>query len=233
MKRIVLMLTTWALAACGARSSPAPEPPRAVAELRLGHYVTYRYGGPMADLPVELTKTVTDISERAPRVLQVEVVATRGSEQRRWIEIVRVTDEASQRQALESLYTWNEAAQDYREAPSAELEELYAWTLFWGRHTQPRSRTTSECRFEGEEEPLRCACERGQLEHAGRQLDYQWSECPTIPFGHGPGELRDALTHDIVLQVEVAAHGVVRPVRAQPRRHDQYVQRSLVGNFWR
>lgn len=122
--RLVLALLS-AAAACAHGSGSTAED--AGTRYRVGDWVVYEYTGSWFDEPVRLTERI--IAQEGRR-LEIEVVASRGMEQRAWVQVVTDTEANRKADKVDELYRLVDGAREAIDASDPQiLLDLYEWIL--------------------------------------------------------------------------------------------------------
>jgi len=184
---------------------PGAEPVTAEASLyRPGDFVVYRYSGLFSETPVELRESV--LSRRGAR-LEIEVVARRGAEERRWIQVVTDTPENREANRVDALY---EVVGGRRvrlaNDRNRDLFRLYEWTTI--TQTGPaRDQREVACAQRIGDSELRCSCHEARLDWHGRSLRAVQSECPDFLWTHGPSRIWDEGSDEDAWRVDILEYG--------------------------
>ena len=147
----------------------------------------YRDQGTYSPEPVILEETVTAVDGLR---LAIDVTATRGGQQRRWIQVVTDTEENRENNAVDELI---EVVDGERHALDAhdgrELVRLYGWTLppcgAFEEAPEPEARDITVG-----SETYACRCVRARTTCEGSPATAVIRECPDFVWGHAYGEVR-------------------------------------------
>lgn len=115
---------TGSASASAAATPPAAEPGT---RYRIGDYVVYRYDGSALPAPVTLTEEI--VAQQGLR-LEIQVTARRGTEQRRWIQVVTDTPENRSNDVVDELYlVENGQRKRLANENDADVYRLYQWII--------------------------------------------------------------------------------------------------------
>lgn len=187
-----------------ARTATPPPPGAPATRYRVGDFVEYRYRGTFTAAPVVFRETVR--AQEGNR-LRIDIVVTRGSEERRWVQILTDTPENQRNNVIDALYEWKDGR--YVKLGGELMREafrLYAWTILMpdGRATDVAQRACTQV-IAGTS--YACRCTTGKNALRGKALRFEDSVCPDFLWTHGPGFFVDAATGEDILRMEVGAAG--------------------------
>lgn len=191
-------------------ASPAPPPAHVGARrapgtrFRVGDFVVYRYTGLFTPEPVELRERI--IAQDGAR-LTIDVVATRGSEQRHWEQIVTDTADNGRNNVVDELYEHVGAERrKLANAGNADLMRLYAWTVL-----QPDGKAhdvhTDKAMFTIARDNFTCDRTSGRNEWHGRKLQFESFVCPEFLWSHARARFWDDGTGEEILRADVEDSG--------------------------
>ncbi|MCS6797121.1 MAG: hypothetical protein NZ898_01095 [Myxococcota bacterium] len=200
----------------GCAGAPATHPTAGAhpsTRYRVGDYVVYEYRGAWTTAPVILRERVT---AREGNRLRIDVTAERGSEVRRWVQVVVDTPENQRNNVVDALY---EARDDgFVRLPNEgnrDLFRLYEWVRFEPDGPATDVQTVScERSFGGRIHA--CTCTRGRTRWNGRPVVLDQARCPDFLWTHGPGGFRDPTTGEEVFWIDVLESGRHADARAEP-----------------
>ena len=175
----------------------------AISKYREGDKVVYKYTGTFSAAPVTLTEVIKTIT--AGNVLEIEVTATRGTEVRRWLQVVTDTPENQKASLVDALFELDETGVKKKlENIQTDLFRMYEWTLPQPMDAPPEKseRTKEAVDILGTE--YMCDVERGENTLGGKKVTFAFRQCPGFLWTKGPSEL---LTEDgsPVWKVEVVS----------------------------
>ena len=192
---------------CGSASPPAAQVVShsdASTRFRVGDYVVYRYTGLFTPEPVELRERIT---AREGKRLTIDVVATRGSEQRHWEQVVTDTPENERDNVVDELFEYvGGKRQKLANAGNADLMRLYSWTVLQPDGKARDVRTEKAILTMGRDN---FTCDRtfGKNEWHGRKVQFESFVCPEFLWSHARARFWDDGTGEEILLVDVAESG--------------------------
>ena len=131
----LLLAVAFGCSGAPARAEPGPTPPPATAVLetpaatryRVGDYVVYAYSGSALKGPLTLTEEI--VAQDGLR-LEIQVTAKRGSEERRWVQVVTDTPENRRNDKLDELYLVVDGKRErLANEGNADVYRLYEWIM--------------------------------------------------------------------------------------------------------
>ena len=207
ISRSLLVGSVLLALSCGSGPRPAAQAvshPDTSTRFRVGDYVVYHYTGLFTSEPVELRER---ISAREGKRLTIDVVATRGSEQRHWEQVVTDTPENERENVVDELYEHVGAERrKLANVGNADLMRLYSWTVLQpdGKasdvHTEKAMLTMGRDDF---------TCDRtfGKNTWHGRKVQFESFECPQFLWSHARARFWDDGTGEEILRVDVTESG--------------------------
>lgn len=213
---LVVALLPTVLASCATPTAideqAAPRAPDAApaaapsTRYRVGDFVVYRYSGAFSPVPVVLRELVR--AQEGHR-LRIDVTATRGAEELRWIQVLTDTPENQRNNVIDALYQVNDGTpvkldnHDNRDA-----FRLYQWTLIMpeGRAVDVKQHA---CERSIGDVSYACTCTTGKNSWHGRALEFEEVECPDFLWTHAGGRFGDAASGEDVHRTEIIEVGRV------------------------
>jgi hypothetical protein len=195
MSRCALLVAC--VVACGDQHgvTVTPSGGQVSTELHAGDYVVYRFSGSFSEKPVTLREQV--VSRESGRVT-IDVHATRGREERRWIQVGPDTADARWNNTVDEIYVVRDDGTRERlpNPDNATLMRLYDWVLV------PAEGDSTDHESAACDQPIAttrvaCVCERATHGSIHTEL----SRCAGFAWQRGPGRFSSA--SGVVWQVEV------------------------------
>ena len=193
---------------------PAPSTKRRAQEradrgspFRVGDYVVYRYEGAYTKHPVVLRERIL---EKNVFRLVIQVDAERGSERRRWIQVVTDTAENRKKNVVDELYEVKDGTRQRLEnTDNRDLLRLYEWTL---PPCEGGGRAAGETELELSVAGARfsCVCKEALVDCAGKPSRLETCECPEFTWTHAGGEARAQGDAQLIWKVSVERFGNVK-----------------------
>lgn len=190
--------------ACGGGPAPVTAKHEATSRYRKGDFVVYRYSGLYSKEPVELRES---IAAQDGKRLTIDVVATRGSEKRRWQQVVTDSPDNERNNVVDELYEY--AGGERRKldnAGNADLKRLYEWTVIVP-DGKPEDVHTDRAMLEVGHDNFTCNHTTGKTKWHGRSLAFETFDCPEFLWTHGRVRYWDPATGDEILRADVAGMG--------------------------
>ena len=160
--------------ACGPRAPGGVTIPPAGAsaspDLHVGDAVVYRFSGSFSSEPVTVRQDVLAMDDKR---VTIEVHATRGHEERRWVQIGPVGNDAR----------WNNAVDELGNLPNpddATLARLWEWVVY-PAEGEPANKTTAACERKIGSFALACTCESavvGAVQTEQARCPFAWQRGP-------------------------------------------------------
>lgn len=169
-----------------------------------GDFVVYQYSGTFSPQPVALREEI--LSVRGLR-LEISVRATRGSEERHWVQIVTDTIENQRSNIVDELYVVEGNGRTrLANRDNADLYRLYDWTYVVpeGKNSDVHLRQETA---ELGNKPFHCNVESGRNVVKGEAIRYELFECPDFLWQHGRGRFWKEGAGQDIWRVEVVAFG--------------------------
>jgi hypothetical protein len=195
------LLVTVLLLGCAPAKSASDAPQ---SRYRKGDFVHYRYSGTYTPAPVDLTEQVTDQHDL---LLAIEVVATRGSERRNWVQIVTDTPFNQKNNVVDELYiVENGARRKLKNVNNNDLYVLYDWTnvvpegIPTGLSEADVDRTIGGTKY-------RCHARRGKSHLKGKPVRFEEVECADFLWTHADATYTDEASGEIAYKAEVVDVG--------------------------
>lgn len=187
-----LILLVPLLAACATtEQNVSSSDPRATApstRYRQGDFIVYRYSGAFSSAPVTLRE---EVRAQEGNRLRIDVTATRGAEERRWIQVLTDTPENQRNNVIDALYELIDGKPVKLEhKDNRDAFRLYEWILVMpeGRATDlqqgPCERVLGGTRSA-------CTCTTGKNSWPGRAIHFEEAECPDFLWTHADGRFWD------------------------------------------
>jgi hypothetical protein len=211
-----LALVGLTLPACGGSRLEHNTPSVAVrsTRYRTGDYVVYRYSGSFTPSPVTLRE---EVLEQQDNRLTIEVRVERGTEKRRWLQVLTDTPENEKNNVVDELYLLSEGNERRRlpNVNNADLYRLYEWTVFNpnGKAQDVRI-STSHASFGGV--TFECDRTEGRNTWQERPLRFETNDCKQFLWTHGPGRFWDEMSGQDIIRIEILEFG--NSIRSQPGR---------------
>ncbi|CAN5527377.1 hypothetical protein BH09MYX1_BH09MYX1_45240 [soil metagenome] len=206
-------LTIVACAAPEPPVSPAVRPEPQGTRYHLGDFVVYRYDGSFTQTPVTMREEIT--AQEGKR-LRIDVTVTRGSDERKWAQVVTDTPENQRANVVDALFEWQGGKFVRLEnAANADLLRLYGWVLVVpdGRPTEVKSES---CKKTIGGVDYTCTCTGGRNTINGAAVTFSDSECSDFVWTHGPSVFRDVANASDVLRADIIAAGHDAGAQPQP-----------------
>ena len=185
------------LASCGDKQGVTLPP----AELP-GHgaaMVEYSFSGSALTAPVTLREEI--VSRDGGRVT-LQVTATRGSDERRWLQVGPDTPDARWNNTVDELYVERDGSKQRLPNPeNRTLARLYDWVLV-AASPDATSHDSASCDQRIGGASFSCTCERATRSWGGKSVRVEESRCPQFPWQRGPARWT-AEDGGVLWQVEV------------------------------
>lgn len=187
---LAMCFATFACAA-GKASAPAPSPdPAAEAtetRYREGDFVVYRYAGSFSPAEVTLRE---EIERRDGNRLHILVTIRKGSEERRFVQVVTDTPENQKAERIDELYrVEGEQRVRLENEENADLYALYGWTLPPEPAGPPTDVSKVETQVQLGGASFTCTEERGRMSIDGAEHAFRFASCPSFLWKNGPAEI--------------------------------------------
>ncbi len=206
MKSLVVgSLALVSLAACGGAAPPkAAVAKEAPSRFHQGDFVAYRYTGLFTKEPVEMRERVV---EQHGNQLTIDVVVTRGGEQRHWQQIVTDTPANEKNNVVDALYEYaGSERKKLDNVGNADLLRLNAWTMLTP-DGKAEDVHTERAMFEIAHDSFTCERTSGKNRWHGRVVKFESFDCPEFLWKHGRARFSDDATGEEVLRAEVSDVG--------------------------
>jgi hypothetical protein len=161
--------------ACGPSAGGAVTlPPSGAAstspDLHVGDAIVYRFSGSFSTEPVTVREEVRAMGDEH---VTIEVHATRGHEERRWVQIGPAGNDAR----------WNNAVDEIKDLPNpddATLARLWEWVVY-PAEGEPANKTSAACDQKIGAGTLACTCESaviGAVQTQQARCPFAWQRGP-------------------------------------------------------
>ena len=117
------------------------------------------------------------------------MIATRGEERRRWVQVLTDTPENQENNVIDELWVEREGELVRLENKgNAEVYRLYSWTLP-PQLEAPSPGPTQEATLTLGEETLSCTASTGTAKLQGQPVSFSFLTCPDFLWTHGEGTI--------------------------------------------
>jgi hypothetical protein len=162
------------LLACGPAAGGAvtlpPSGASASPDLHVGDAIVYRFSGSFSSEPVTVREEVRALQDKR---VTIEVHATRGHEERRWVQVGPAGNDAR----------WNNAVDEIKDLPNpddATLARLWEWIVY-PAEGEPANKTSAACDQKIGAGTLACTCESaviGAVQTQQARCPFAWQRGP-------------------------------------------------------
>lgn len=137
---------------------------------RQGDYVVYEYSGSALKAPVTLTEEI--VKQEGLR-LEIQVTARRGTEERKWVQVVTDTPENRKNEKLDALYLIRDGKRErLANEGNKDAYRLYEWIIPpMAGPLQDKKQATRKVDVAGKSYELTCTTGRQTV--AGKQADIE------------------------------------------------------------
>lgn len=152
---------------------------------QVGDYIVYRYTGSFTKLPVVLRQRV--VEKNLLRVV-IDVVAERGSERRRWIQVITDQPEHRKENVIDELYeVVGGERRRLENVGNKDLHRLYEWSQApcTGEHREA-GHADIELAVAGAK--FHCTCTKALRECLGKDAQVETCECENFVWLYASGE---------------------------------------------
>lgn len=171
---------------------------------RPGDFIVYRYSGAFSPAPVTLRE---EVRAQDGNRLRIDVTATRGAEERRWIQVLTDTPENQRNNVIDALYEIIDGKPIRLENhDNRDAFRLYEWILI-----MPEGRATDVAQAPCERviggTRSACTCTTGKNSWHGRAVHFEVAECPDFLWTHADGRFWDPASGEDVHRTEIIEAG--------------------------
>ena len=172
---------------------------------RVGDFVEYRYSGSFSPDPVVLREKITEQNDNH---LAIEVHATRGADERGWIQWVTDTPENQKNNVVDKLVELGAdgARTELANKSNADLIDLYSWTLP-PCDGPPKVGDKSSRSLEIASARYECTCEAATIVCSGHDYRMETCECPEFLWTHATGVIQSTEDDSVLWRVDVTDAG--------------------------
>lgn len=143
--------------------------------------------------------------------LEIAVRATRGPEERQWVQIVTDTPENKRNNVVDELY----AVADNRRTRLSNRDNIDLYRLYEWTYVVPETKNTDIQHRQTEttlgNQRFRCDVESGRNVVNKKAIRYELFECPDFLWQHGRGRFWEEETGQDVWRMEVLTFGRLAP----------------------
>ncbi|MBI1945406.1 MAG: hypothetical protein HYS27_06905 [Deltaproteobacteria bacterium] len=185
-------------------AADAPSPAAPTTRYRVGDFVVYRYSGGFSPTPVVLRE---EVRAQEGNRLRIDVTATRGAEELRWIQVLTDTPENQRNNVIDALYEVKDGTPVKLDNPdNRDAFRLYQWTLIMpeGRATDVKQ---APCERDIGSVKYACSCTTGKNTWHGRAVEFEDVECPEFLWTHASGRFGDVAGGEDVHRADVVEVG--------------------------
>ncbi|HEY2366059.1 MAG TPA: hypothetical protein VGH87_06735, partial [Polyangiaceae bacterium] len=139
-------------------------------DLHVGDAIVYRFSGSFSSEPVTVREEVRALQDKR---VTIEVHATRGHEERRWVQVGPAGNDAR----------WNNAVDEIKDLPNpddATLARLWEWIVY-PAEGEPANKTSAACDQKIGAGTLACTCESaviGAVQTQQARCPFAWQRGP-------------------------------------------------------
>jgi hypothetical protein len=164
-----------------------------------GDHVVYRFSGKLLDVSVTLREEV--VSRAAGRAT-IDVRATRGREERHWLQIGPDSADARWNNTVDEIDVMRDGAMQRLANPEgATLARLYEWVVV-AADEKSTAHDSGPCERSVGNTTLACTCDRATRTFEGKEVRTEESRCPGFAWQRGPARWSTP-DGDVLWQVEV------------------------------
>ncbi len=203
MMRAHALLVACFVTSCGDQQHGvvlAPVNAGVSADLHVGDYIVYRFSGSYTSSPITLREQVTALE--GGRVT-LDVRATRGHEERHWIQVGPDSAEARWNDTVDEIYVVGDhgAKQRLPNPDNQTLARLYEWVIV-DADGEATSHETAACEQAIASARIACTCDRATRVHERMTVRSEESRCVGFAWQRGPARWV-SVDGQVVWQVDV------------------------------